>query len=77
MTQSQEREQKRADVWCRRKPCRALALRLRTERVQFQKRLADAVLNAVERAGLKTDLQAGDEFVQRIRQAIKAAAAQM
>ena len=52
VTQSEERKQQRADVWCRRKPCRALALRLGTDRVQFEKRLTDAVLNAVERAGL-------------------------
>jgi hypothetical protein len=62
VTQSQERKQQRADVWCRRKPCRALALRLGADRVQFQKRLTDAVLNAVERAGLETDLQAGDQL---------------
>ena len=52
------------------KPCRALALRLGTDRVQFEKRLPDAVLNAVERAGLQTDFQTGNELAEPIGQAI-------
>ena len=71
VTQSEQRTQQRAGVWRRGKPHRALALRLGADHVQFQQRLTDAVLDAVERAKLKTHFQAGHELAQGMGQAIE------